>query len=158
MANGVVVKEVTQGTVAFEAVLALADRVLSQRRYIVSASSTALESHVLGAFENGTCIGFLRYFVQVIGSAEGRPPVVHRGSVLTEGFVEAFGVDPGARRRGVGSDLQAAAREQCRAIGCYQIRSRSPVTSLENYSLKLGTGYVLQPSEENDSYYFLLKL
>lgn len=38
------------------------------------------------------------------------------------------------------------------------MRSRSPVTSTENYSLKFDTGYVLHPSEENNSYYFLLRL
>jgi hypothetical protein len=35
---------------------------------------------------------------------------------------------------------------------------RSPVTSTENYALKLDTGYVLHPSRENDSYYFLIRL
>ena len=34
----------------------------------------------------------------------------------------------------------------------------SPVTSTENYALKIAAGYVLHPSHENDSYYFLLRL
>ena len=72
--------------------------------------------------------------------------------------MEAFGVTPGARRRGIGAALQAEAQARCRAIACHQIRSRSPITSIENYALKIDGGYVLQPSEENDSYYFLLKL
>jgi hypothetical protein len=38
------------------------------------------------------------------------------------------------------------------------MRTRSPITSSENYALKLAAGYVLTPSEENDSYYFLLRL
>jgi hypothetical protein len=38
------------------------------------------------------------------------------------------------------------------------MRSRSPVTSTENYALKLAAGYVVQPSNENDSYYFLIRL
>jgi hypothetical protein len=38
------------------------------------------------------------------------------------------------------------------------MRSRSPVTSVENYALKLAAGYVVQPSAENDSYYFILRL
>jgi hypothetical protein len=38
------------------------------------------------------------------------------------------------------------------------LRSRSPVTSAENYALKIAAGYVLHPSEENDSYYFLRRL
>ena len=35
------------------------------------------------------------------------------------------------------------------------MRSRSPVTSIENYALKLAAGYVLHPSRENDSDHFL---
>jgi len=38
------------------------------------------------------------------------------------------------------------------------MRSRSPVTSTENYALKVDAGYTLHPSEENDSYYFLRRL
>ena len=38
------------------------------------------------------------------------------------------------------------------------MRSRSPVTSTENYTLKIEAGYTLHPSDENDSYYFLLAL
>ncbi len=149
---------VAAGTERFEAVLTLADAVLDQRRPILSASETALEDHVLGAFEGPRCLGFLRFYVQVIGSEEGRPPVMHNGSPLTEGFVEAFGVHPEARRTGIGSCLQERAQELCRARGCYQMRSRSPVSSTENYALKLAGGYVLHPSSENDSYYFLKKL
>jgi len=33
-----------------------------------------------------------------------------------------------------------------------------PVTSVENYALKLAAGYVLHPSRGNDSYYFLMRL
>jgi GNAT superfamily N-acetyltransferase len=84
--------------------------------------------------------------------------VIRDGSPLTEGFVEAFGVHPEARRMGIGSALQQRAQELCRALGCHQIRSRSPVSSTDNYAMKLAAGYVLHPSNENDSYYFLKKL
>lgn len=107
---------------------------------------------------DAACVGFLRYLVQVIGAEEGRPAVTYGGSVLREGYVEAFGVDPRLRRRGIGTALQAHAMRQCRVAGCYQMRSRSPVTSVENYSMKLAAGYVLQPSRENDSYYFTIRL
>ena len=132
--------------------------ILEQDRYLVRNYSHAVASCVLAAFEGDACLGFLRFLIQVIGSEEGRPPVLRGGSPLTEGFVEAFGVDPAARRRGIGSALQARAIDHCRAEGCYQMRSRSPVTSTENYALKIAGGYVLSPSEQNDSYYFLLKL
>jgi len=156
--RGFVVTEVMPGSERLEVLLDLADSVLAQARYIVSEIPTAFESHVLGAFDASECVGFLRYIVQVIGSDAGRPPVVHDAVPLTEGFVEAFGVAPGSRRRGIGSALQAGAQERCRALGCHQMRSRSPVTSIENYALKVDAGYVLHPSKENDSYYFLLKL
>jgi GNAT superfamily N-acetyltransferase len=158
MANAVVVAEVVSGTERYEAVLALADQVLEQRRYIVSDAPKASENHILGAFDGEGCVGFLRFYVQEIGSDEGRPPVVLGGSPLTEGFVEAFGVDPQARRLGIGSSLQSRSQEIARAVGCWQMRSRSPLSSVENYAMKLGAGYVLQPSNENDSYYFLKKL
>jgi GNAT superfamily N-acetyltransferase len=156
--NGLEVAEVIQGTELFEAVLLLADRVLEQRRHITSSMQTAREDHVLGVFDGDRCVGFLRFLVQVIGAEERRPPVLVDGLPLTEGFVEAFGVSPEIRRRGVGSALQRRAQEMCRAVGCYQMRSRSPVACTANYAMKLAAGYVLQPSDQNDSYYFLMKL
>lgn len=152
------VVEVKPGTAEFDSVLGLAVEVQSQDRYLVSDFPAAKESHVLGAFNGSRCVGFLRYLIQVIGEEEGRPVVMHNGVPLTEGFVEAFGVDPQLRRRGVGTALQQCAARQCRNAGCYQMRSRSPVTSVENYALKIAAGYVLDPSHENDSYYWLLRL
>jgi GNAT superfamily N-acetyltransferase len=113
---------------------------------------------VLGAFQGARCVGFLRYVIQVIGAEERRPAVSYNGRTLREGYVEAFGVDPRLRRRGIGTALQQEAARRCRTAGCYQMRSRSPVTSTENYALKLAAGYVLHPSPENDSYYFITRL
>ena len=152
------VREVQPGTPGFELVLALAAQVLAQDRYLVSRFPHAQESHVLGAFDRRRCVGFLRYLIQVIGAEEGRPAVIRNGQPLSEGYVEAFGVDPHLRRRGIGTALQQHATSKCRIAGCYQIRSLSPVTSVENYALKIAAGYVLHPSHENDSYYFLLHL
>ena len=58
------------------------------------------------AFRGRDCVGFLRFLVQIIGADVGRPPVLQDGAPLTEGFVEAFGVDPAARRLGIGSALR----------------------------------------------------
>jgi len=142
----------------FDEVLELARSVLEQDRSLTAVVGDALESRVVGAFADGRCVGFLRFLVQTVGSEDGRPPLVVDESSLTEGYVEAFGVDPAVRLEGVGSALQAHAIAYCRGAGCYQMRSRSPVTSVENYALKLAAGYVAHPSETNDSYYFLLKL
>jgi len=152
------VRDVQPGTPDFGLVLALAAGVLTQDRYLTSRIPGALESHVLGAFDGTRCAGFLRYLIQVIGAEAGRPAVLRDGRPLTEGYVEAFGVDPRLRRRGIGTALQRHAAQRCRITGCYQMRSRSPVTSTENYALKIAAGYVLHPSHDNDSYYFLLRL
>jgi GNAT superfamily N-acetyltransferase len=152
------VVDVRPGDRGFEAVARLAASVLEQDRYLTREYPHAIESHVLGAFRDDTPVGFLRFLVQVIGAEEDRSPVLHKGVALTEAYVEAFGVDPSARRRGIGSALQERAIEHARSAGCHQMRSRSPVTSTENYALKVGAGYVMSPSEQNDSYYFLPKL
>lgn len=152
------VRDVQPGTPDFGLVLALAAGVLAQDRYLTSPIQGALESHVLGAFHGTRCAGFLRYLIQVIGAEAGSPPVIRDGQSLAEGYVEAFGVDPRLRRRGIGTALQQHAAQQCRIAGCYQMRSRSPVTCTENYALKIAAGYVLHPSHDNDSYYFLLRL
>jgi GNAT superfamily N-acetyltransferase len=150
--------EVPPGTAQFDGVLELASRVLAQDCDLTSVFPAAQESHVVAAFQGARCAGFLRYLIQVIGAEEGRPAVMFNGAVLKEGYVEAFGVDPQLRRHGVGTALQEHAMRQCRLAGCFQMRSRSPVTSVENYALKLAAGYVLHPSRENDSYYFLVRL
>jgi GNAT superfamily N-acetyltransferase len=152
------VKDVQPGTVGYGQVVALAAQVLAQDRYLVSSVPGAQESHLLGAFDGIRCVGFLRYLIQVIGAEAGRPAVMRNGEPLREGYVEAFGVDSRLRRRGIGTALQQHAARQCRIAGCYQMRSRSPVTSAENYALKIAAGYALHPSNENDSYYFILRL
>lgn len=141
-----------------DAVIALAARVLQQDGALVRDFPHAFESHLVAAFARGQAVGFLRLLVQVMGSEEGRPPILQGGVALTEGYVEAFGVEPSVRRRGIGTALQRRAVELARASGCHQMRSRSPVTSRENYALKIAAGYVAMPSERNDSYYFLLGL
>jgi GNAT superfamily N-acetyltransferase len=139
-------------------VLLLAEQILNQDRYLTAHYPHARASHLLVAFLGERPVGFLRFLVQVIGAAEGRPPIVRDGAALTEAYIEAFGVDPSVRRRGIGSALQARAADYASANGCYQVRSRSPVTSTENYALKIAAGYTVSPSEQNDSYYFTLKL
>lgn len=145
---------ITPDDARFADVLALADT-FEQRRYVVDEIARAHESFVVGAFDDDRCVGFLRFHTQTIGADVGRPPVLCNGAALTEGYVDAFGVDPGVRRRGVGTMLQAFAIDHCRAAACHQMRSRSPITSTENYALKVAAGYALHPSDENDSYFFV---
>jgi ribosomal protein S18 acetylase RimI-like enzyme len=97
-------------TARFERVLALAAQVLAQDRHLTSDFPAVQESYVLGAFDGSRCVGFLRYLIQVIGAEEGRPAVMHNGAPLREGFVEAFGVDPQLRRRGIGTHFSSMRR------------------------------------------------
>ena len=60
---------------------------------------------------------------------------------------------PAARRHGIGQRLQARAMVLCQQRHCYQIRSRSPITSYENYALKLKLGFGVHPSADTDSSY-----
>lgn len=156
--NRIDIVEVAADDPLFPHVLRLAAAVLEQDRYLTSDIGHADESHVVAAWDSERCVGFLRFHIQQLGSDVGRAPAIHEGVPLREGYVDAFGVEPTMRRRGVGSKLQAFAIDYCRRAGCYQIRSRSPITSSENYSLKIEAGYTLHPSSENDSYYFLFAL
>lgn len=142
----------------FDSVVGLAATILDQDRYLLMDFSHAHDSYVVGAFHHDEIVGFLRFLVQDIGAAEGRPPVYCQGKPITEVYIEAFGVHPGWRRRGVGTSLQRFAMDHAVHSGCYQMRSRSPVTSTENYALKIAAGHAVQPSEQNDSYYFIKKL
>lgn len=154
----IVIREVAADSVAYNAVVVVAEQ-LDQARYIPARESYAERSILLAAFVDGVCVGFLRFLIAVIGRDAQRPPIHDAaGAPLTEGYVEAFGVLPAFRWRGIGEALQQHAIDTCRASGCYQIRSRSPVSSVENYALKLKMGYAIHPSHENDSYYFIKTL
>ena len=153
----VAIFEVPEHSSAYDDLLHLADQ-LTQAKYIPVQETHIDESIVLGAFVSQRCMGFLRLLIQVIGRDRGRPPLTHAGQLLREGYVEAFGVAPASRRQGIGQRLQERAMMLCQQRHCYQIRSRSPITSHENYALKLKLGFAVHPSAENDSYYFIKTL
>lgn len=154
---GIEIVTVQEHTEAYHELLHLTGQ-LDQARYIPVREDHIVESMFLGAFANNRCVGFLRFLIQVIGSDLGRPPITYAGHCLMEGYVEAFGVDPEWRRQGIGQMMQEQTIAVCRQRGCYQIRSRSPITSHENYTLKLKMRYAIHPSATNDSYYFVKTL
>lgn len=146
---------VAPDSAAYELLLDTAAQ-LDQIRYIAPPPGMLNCSVLLGAFTPDQCVGFLRFEIHVIGQGEQRPPIIGpHGQPLSEGYVEAFGVLPDYRRQGIGEALQHYAIDYCRDQHCYQMRSRSPLTSVENYALKLKMGYAIHPSHENDSYYFI---
>jgi len=151
----VIISEVQESTNPYRDLLDIAEQ-LNQSKYIAVREDYIDESILLGAFRAERCVGFLRFNIAIIGRDVRRPPIRDAaGQPLREGFVEAFGVVPNARRQGIGQRLQEHAIHLCSQRGCYQIRSRSPITSHENYALKLKMGYAIQPSADNDSYFFI---
>lgn len=154
----ITISEVCVETEAYAHLLAVANQ-LNQARYIYAHTTDVEDSILLGAFTQTQCVGFLRFLIQVIGRDQHRPPIIDRaGQPLREGYVEAFGVLPPYRRQGIGQMLQEYMITYCRNHHYYQVRSRSPITSAENYALKLKMGYAVHPSDENDSYYFIKTL
>src|SRR5215211_2102960 len=94
--------EVHENTGAYRDLLDIADQ-LNQSKYIAVREDYIDESILLGAFRAERCVGFLRFTIAIIGREAGRPPIHNAaGQVLREGFVEAFGVIPIARREGIG--------------------------------------------------------
>lgn len=156
MATSIV--QVHTQTNAYAELIAVAKQ-LEQAKYIARRPDYVDENLLLGAWDAGGCVGFLLCFALVLGRDVGRPPIyAAEGTPLREGYVEAFGVLPEHRRHGIGQRLQERAIDWCREHGCYQIRSRSPINSHENYALKLKMGYAIHPSSQNDSYYFIKTL
>jgi GNAT superfamily N-acetyltransferase len=153
------IREVSEQTEEYNQILAVAEQ-LNQARYIPARETYSDISILFGAFTyQDQCVGFLRFLIQSIGCDWQRPPILDAtGRPLREGYVEAFGVLPSYRRLTIGQALQERAIAYCRDQKCYQIRSRSPITSVENYALKLKMGYAIHPSHENDSYYFIKTL
>ena len=154
----IVIKEARENTAYYRALLSTAEA-LNQTKYIAFKKPHHLESILLGAFANQQCVGFLRMIIQIIGNQEGCTPITDKNNTpLKEGYAEAFGVLPSFRRQGIGQQLQEKAIALCRKRNCYQMRSKSPITSQENYALKLKMGYSIHPDTQHDAYYFILTL
>jgi GNAT superfamily N-acetyltransferase len=148
------IREVSPNT-AFHSLVLDISELLNQKKYLTQDHPIAKQKILLGAFEADSPVGFLLALIQVVGKEERCSPILMNGEPLLECYVEAFGVLPAFRLRGIGRALQERAMEIGRSLNCYQMRSRSPVTATENYQLKLKMGYAIHPSGENDSYYFI---
>lgn len=152
-----VIRQVSPSTALHSEILEISD-VLNQKKYLVQDYPNATQRVLLGAVEADSAVGFLLALVQVLGKDEHCSPILMNGEPLSECYVEAFGVLPVFRLRGIGRALQETAIELAKSLNCYQIRSRSPVTATENYQLKLKMAYAIHLSTENDSYFFIRRL
>jgi GNAT superfamily N-acetyltransferase len=118
-------------------------------------------NHLLIAQAEGQVVGFLRFVVQDIGSDDEHAPVTHRGQVLTEAKILAFGVKSAFRRQGIGRALQEACLHEAKQLGCYQVRSHSSGEHDENHHLKLAMGFGVHPvirDGDNQGVYFVMPL
>jgi GNAT superfamily N-acetyltransferase len=134
---------------------------LAQTEWVAFQADWHLSSHMLVATQPQTVVGYLRYVVQPIGVEEDEPAVVFDGQPLLEGKVIAFGVRVENRRRGIGRQLQTRLIDDCKAKGCFQIRSHSGAENIENHALKLSLGYAMHPlvrERGKSGAYFLLPL
>jgi|GEM_PF-1054584 len=113
------------------------------------------DGFVIVAMENDQVVGHISIKHQ---------PVVHRDDLpiellempnkrftdtyppgLVEGFVQTFEVEEEHRRRGIGSQLQRAAYDECCRRGLYQMRSWSSLDRPSNYALKIALGFAVHP-------------
>lgn len=119
--------------------------------------------YTLVALTVGEIAGLLRFWTQVIGVDEDKPPFIVDGEPATEAKVVTLHVLDRFREGGVGRRLQLAAVEWARQLGCYQVRSRSKYARVGNHSLKASLGFGISPGRNNrdgpdDSAFFILPL
>jgi GNAT superfamily N-acetyltransferase len=120
-----------------------------------------ISSHVVAAMVDGEIAGFLRFVVQEIGSDEDRPSVELDGKPLLEAKVLAFGVAEQFRRRSIGRALQEEVLGRAAEMGCWQVRSHSSGTNVENHRLKLSMGFGVHPivrGDDTQGVYFIMTL
>lgn len=109
-----------------------------------------------GAFHGTRCAGFLRYLIQVLGAETGRPAVICDGIPLKKatsrpsGSISSYAAAASEPRSSSTPHSSAGSPVLPDANPC-------PVTCTANYALKIAAGYVLHPSHDNESYYFLLQ-
>ena len=104
--------------------------------------------YTLVALADGEIAGVLRFWTQVIGLDEDRPPFVVDGDEAVEAKVVTLHVLDRFRGTGVGRDLQLAAVRWARELGCYQVRSRSAYASEGNHRLKASLGFGISPGRD----------
>ena len=104
---------------------------------------------LLAASVNREIVGFLMFLVQPIGPEAGCPVLFGRdGKPLTEAKIRSFFVIERQRGHGIGTALQREAIIRARAMGVYQVRSRSDISRKANYAIKLKLGYAATPEAE----------
>ena len=126
---------------------------VNMARWVIARDGGLDEGLVcLGHVDAGKVIGHISFRVQPIvcpatewSGGEEMPVLGADGQPLTETYVYTFGVEDKYRRQGIGRDLQLAALDWTRRLGCYQMRSWSSTDKDANYALKIGLGFAIHP-------------
>src|SRR5688572_20496968 len=108
-----------------------------------------LGTYTLVALSGKDIAGILRFWTQVIGVDQDKPPFIVDGGPATEAKFVTFHVLDHLRRQGIGRELQVAGVEWARELGCYQVRSRSQYNKVGNQSLKAALGFGISPGRNN---------
>lgn len=91
-------------------------------------------------------VGYHVCLVQPIGPEMYVPTITDRdGQPLLEAKVRALRVEETYRSQGIGTRLQQATLAHATKIGCFQMRSRSAIDKVENYSIKIKLGFAGHP-------------
>ena len=119
------------------------------------------ENITFGSFDKNKIIGCIRYCIQQIGKEQNTPPIIKKGIKLKEAKINVFAVDKDYRNQGIGKKLQLNVIEDAKINNCSQVSSYSTFDMVENYSIKLGLGFCVQPEIQPDGTmgcFFLMKL
>jgi len=114
-----------------------------------------------GWYENNILVGCIRYCIQEIGYEQNTPQIIRNGQALTEAKINAFTVGASFRNRGIGKKLQQHVIKSAKQQGCSQVSSYSTFDKKENYAVKVGLGFCIQPETQPDGTkgsFFLMKL
>jgi GNAT superfamily N-acetyltransferase len=119
--------------------------------------------YTLVALEQTEIAGLLRFWTQMIGVDEDKPPFVVNGEPAVEAKIVTFHVFDRFRARGIGRQLEVEAVQWARELGCYQIRTRSAYARVGNHRLKASLGFGISPGRNRpdgpeDTAFFVLPL
>ncbi len=91
-------------------------------------------------------VGYHVFLIQPIGPEIGITEIKDRdGNSLQEAKIRGLHVLKAWRNRGIGTRLQKLTLEKAAELGVFQVRSRSEMSKVENYSIKLKLGFACQP-------------
>ncbi|MEM8863392.1 MAG: GNAT family N-acetyltransferase, partial [Chloroflexota bacterium] len=96
--------------------------------------------------EDNDIIGYHVFLVQPIGPEMGTSEIKDRhGNTLTEAKIRALHVLEPFRNQGIGTKLQLLTLEKGAELGAFQVRSRSNISKVENYVIKIKLGFACHP-------------